>query len=80
MLIAISLALAVLCLAVAVWAVFSGELGTMDGILLLAVCLTLALIFSLNARSMIRSDTFRNWLKRRKEKGGNAQEKQARSS
>ncbi len=79
MLIAISILLTVSSLAVAVWAAFSGQLATMDGILLMAVCLALALIFSLNARSALRGEAFQGWLKSRKHKSDTgAQEKQAR--
>ena len=78
MLLIISLLITVSCLAIGVWTFTSGQIATMDGKLLFAVCLVLALIFSMNARSLIPKQKLREWIKRqRAEASGREQHAQA---
>jgi hypothetical protein len=55
-------------LATAAWALISGQLGEqgIDGLFLVAVCLVIALIFSMIPLEAVRRGGWRNLLKRKK--------------
>ncbi len=69
MLMAMCLSVIMLCLAGLGWAVMSGQLLTLDGILLSMICLAMGGIFTL---MLVWQAVAAGWIKRSKKKSGDA--------